>query len=101
MAYRAAATFDGAVGGVIACGGDVPPELTTEALNRIRAVLLGRGARDEWYTREKMASDESRLRPAGVVLETMILDAAHEWTGEFDQACSRFLQSVLAKNTTL
>jgi len=101
MAYRAAATLDGSVGGVIACGGDVPPELGAEALIRIRAVLIGRGSRDNWYTSEKMVSDESRLRPAGVVLETMIFDGAHEWTPEFDAACSRFLQSVLAKNTTL
>jgi predicted esterase len=101
MAYRAAATLDGPVGGVIACGGDVPPELSAKALDHIRAVLIGRGTRDDWYTAEKMASDQNRLRSAGLVPETLVFEAGHEWTGEFDQACSRFLQGVLAKNTTL
>jgi predicted esterase len=101
MAYRAAATVDGVVAGVIACGGDVPPEIAAGELARVKAVLIGRGARDEWYTAEKMAVDEGRLRAAAVSLETMIFDAAHEWTVEFDQACSRFLQSLLAKEMTL
>jgi predicted esterase len=101
MAYRAAAILEGPVGGVIACGGDVPPELTAEALKRIRTVLIGRGARDDWYTSEKMASDERRLQLAGVALGKTVFEGAHEWSAEFDEACSRFLQSILAKSTTL
>lgn len=96
MAFRAAATLDRPVAGVIACGGDVPPDLDAKALARIPAVLIGRGVRDDWYSAEKLASDEQRLRAAGVPVETVILDAAHEWTTEFAQVCGRFLQSSLA-----
>ena len=40
MAYRAAATLDRPVAGVIACGGDVPPELGTTALAAFRPSWL-------------------------------------------------------------
>jgi predicted esterase len=97
MAFRAAVTVDRPIAGVIACGGDVPPELDAGALSRIPSVLIGRGVRDEWYTAEKLASDERRLRAAGVVVETVVLDAAHDWTPEFAAACARFIESSLAQ----
>ena len=100
MAYRAAATLDRAVAGVIACGGDVPPELEAKALARIPTALLGRGTRDEWYTAEKLSSDEQRLSAAGVSVQIVTLDAAHEWTPQFDEACARFLQSSPAGKQT-
>lgn len=97
MAFRAAVTLDRPIAGVIACGGDVPPELDASALARIPSVLIGRGVRDEWYTAEKLASDERRLRAAGVVVETAVLDAAHDWTPEFAGAGARFIESSLAQ----
>ena len=96
MAYRAAAALERPVAGLIACGGDVPPELEAKTLQRIPIALLGRGLRDEWYSAEKLASDERRLRDAGVQVQVVTLDAAHEWTTEFDQACARFLRSLPA-----
>jgi len=101
MAYRAASGLERPVSGVIACGGDVPPELDALALGRIPAVLIGRGRRDEWYTDAKMASDERRLREAGVRVFPVALDAGHEWTPAFAEACSQFLKSLLADNLTL
>jgi predicted esterase len=97
MAFRAAVTVDMPIAGVIACGGDVPPELDAKALSRIPSVLIGRGVRDEWYTAEKLASDERRLRAAGVVVEAVVLDAAHDWTPEFAIAGARFIESSLAR----
>jgi predicted esterase len=94
MAFRAAAALNPPAAGVIACGGDVPPELEAEALARIPVVLIGQGARDEWYSSEKRASDEARLRAAGVTVQSIVLDAAHEWTAEFSEACARFLQLI-------
>jgi predicted esterase len=91
VAFRAAVGLDQPVAAVIACGGDVPPELDAKALARIPAVLIGRGARDEWYTPEKQAADESRLRDAGVMVQVAILDAGHEWTAEFSGICGRVL----------
>lgn len=94
MAFRCATGLSRPVDGVIALGGDLPPELDASALSRIRTVLLARGTRDEWYTAEKMASDERRLRAAGVKVQILSFDAGHEWTAEFNQAATRYLQSV-------
>ena len=76
---------------VVALGGDVPPELDSRRLAWPRRVLIGRGARDEWYSAEKHASDLDRLREAGTPVEPLALDAGHEWTAEFSAAVSRFL----------
>jgi predicted esterase len=94
MAYRCAACIDTRVHGVIALGGDVPPELDSAALGRISAALIGRGARDDWYTEEKIKADEQRLRDAGVNVQVVTIDAGHEWTLEFESAASRFLESI-------
>ena len=94
MAFRAAAAVDRPVSGVIALGGDVPPELDPSALSRISAVLLGSGSKDEFYTREKAVSDEQRLRAAGVNLQVFSFDGGHEWTDAFAEAAARFLYSI-------
>lgn len=91
MAFRCAINLARPVRGLIALGGDVPPELDASALARIPSVLIGRGTRDEWYTTEKLASDESRLRSSGVNVEVLVFDGGHEWTAEFGQTVSRFL----------
>ena len=95
MAFRAATGLHQPVTGVIACGGDIPPELEPNALTRIPTVLLGRGVRDEWYTSEKQAADEERLRAAGVAVQSVVLNAGHEWTAEFSEISSQFLGSTL------
>ena len=101
--------------GILALGGDVPPELladgpgshldscvidssSTDPANQLwisqksrcdprgtkfPRVLLGRGSRDEWYTAEKMRSDESALQARGVEVETVVFDGAHEWHADF------------------
>ena len=101
MAYRAAVTLGMTGIGVLACGGDLPPELDAGALARIGAVLMGRGLRDEWYTEEKLAADETRLRAAGVQTNALRFEGGHEWPPSFGEACSRFLESSLARNLTL
>jgi predicted esterase len=76
---------------VVALGGDIPPELDSRSLAWLGRVLIGRGARDEWYTAPKHASDVDRLREAGVAIEAVTVDASHEWTAEFSAAAGRFL----------
>jgi predicted esterase len=95
MAFRAAARLNRPVTAVIACGGDIPPELEPNALARIPTALIGRGVRDEWYTSEKQAADEQRLREAGVAVQSVVVNAGHEWTAEFSEISSRFLGSTL------
>lgn len=94
MAFRSATMAGTRVSGVIALCGDVPPEITSSALSRIPAVLIGSGNKDEWYTAEKLASDELRLRAAGVNLQVCSFDGGHEWTFAFAEAAARFLDSL-------
>ena len=94
MAFRTAAGVGRPVDGIIALGGDVPPELDAAGLSHIRAALIGRGNNDEWYSAEKLAADESRLREAGVQVAVFSFNAAHEWTPEFSRAAARFLNSI-------
>jgi predicted esterase len=94
MAFRAAALSGFHVAGVIACGGDVPPELDAQQLGRIRVALLGRGSRDTWYTAEKLVSDEHRLRTSGVSVRSVVLDAEHEWTPAFSEISGEVLQAM-------
>ena len=91
MAFRAAAAADHPVVGVIAAGGDVPPEIPAESLRRIRSVVLCRGARDEWYTPEKFSADRQRLIDAGVAVSAIAFDGGHEWSKEVVAAASGFL----------
>jgi len=94
MAFRTASGVERPVDGIIALGGDIPPELDASRLSHVRAALLGRGNKDEWYTAEKLAVDERRLREAGVQVDLFSFDAAHEWTPEFSRAAARFLNSI-------
>jgi predicted esterase len=96
MAYRAAVHSSRDLRGVIANGGDIPPELDKNSLAGIPAVIIGRGIRDEWYTEEKLGADELRLRDAGVRVEVVRFDGGHEWPPEFSRAVGRFLASCLA-----
>lgn len=91
MAFRAACASPHAATGIIALGGDVPPELDRTALARAGAALLGRGQRDEWYSADLAARDATRLREAGVDVRSVILEAGHEWTPAFSAEAGAFL----------
>jgi predicted esterase len=94
MAFRAAANVSNRVAGVIAVGGDIPPELTPGELTRVSAVLLARGTSDDWYSEEQFANDEHRLRQASVSLRAVRLNAGHEWSSDLIEAASQFLQEI-------
>ncbi len=89
MAFRAAASMK--ADGVIALGGDVPPELEPAALATISAVLIARGTRDQWYTSEMHEADVRRLRASGTAVDVVAFNAGHEWTPEFSRAAADFL----------
>lgn len=88
MAYRAAAAIPSR--GVIAAGGDVPPDV----IANLPPALVGRGVRDEWYTSEQFEKDLKVLESITRVT-TCTYDGAHEWTDEFCEAAARFLTSCL------
>jgi predicted esterase len=92
MMFRAACHSSRRVSGVIAVGGDVPPELVPSALARVSAALVCHGVRDEWYTQEKFSADVSRLRSAGVDVESVEFDGGHEWSDAVVAAAAAFLK---------
>jgi len=59
MAYRAAVHSARTVAGVIAVGGDLPPELTPGELKCVSAALLARGTSDGWYSKKNTLKTHS------------------------------------------
>ncbi len=94
MAYRAAAFAGHACRGLVALGGDVPPDLDETALAGLPPVLLGRGRDDAWYTDAKLQADLARLRGRGVTVEPVVFDGGHEWGVPFVEAAGAFLAAV-------
>jgi|SRR5437660_727534 len=93
MAFRAAVRSKRPVAGVIALGGDVPPELDLRALANVNRALIGRGSGDQWYGPQTLASDVERLRSARVRVEVEEFEGGHEWTEQFSRATERFLEA--------
>ena len=91
MMFRAATASPRAVHGVIAVGGDVPPEIDAAALARVRTALVCRGTQDEWYTEPIFLRDIQRLRDAGAAVEPLEFAGGHEWSAAVVQAAGRFL----------
>jgi predicted esterase len=91
MAYRAGALCARRGWGVIAAGGDVPPDLTDAQIARIPRALIGVGERDQWFTSARCAADVERLRGAGVDTTRVLLDAAHEWPDALTTRASEWL----------
>ena len=96
MAFRAAVRGKVRAGGVIAVGGDVPPELLSDAQSWFPRVLLMRGVRDEWYSSEKLGQDYRALRPRVDDVQQLEYEGGHEWTPEVAVAAGRFLEGFLA-----
>jgi predicted esterase len=92
MAFRAAAGSSALVSGVIAVGGDIPPEIGPSALGRLPAVLVCRGARDDVYGATRFATDVRRLHESGVSVQQSEFDGAHEWSRLVNDAASGFLE---------
>jgi predicted esterase len=96
MTFRAAAAAAGRIDGVIAVGGDVPPELDAAALAHVPAALVCRGARDEFYAPATFDNDVRRLREAGADVRPVSFEGAHEWSKDVAGAASVFLHERFA-----
>ena len=92
MTFRAATASLRSVDGVVAVGGDVPPELDASLLARVPAALVCRGARDEWYTSATFESDVRRLREAGTDVQPLAFDGGHEWSDAVVREAALFLR---------
>jgi predicted esterase len=94
MAFRAACSSRRRVAGMVAVGGDVPPELSVEALSRVPAALMARGTRDATYTAEQWYADHARLRAAGVDLRAVGFEGGHEWHDDVNREAAALLDRV-------
>lgn len=94
MAYRAAALSGHEGRGLIALGGDMPPELAAQPTLRLPPVLVARGARDDWFTQEKLDRDLAALAGHGIRARCLVFDGGHEWTPAFYDAAGAFLREV-------
>ena len=95
MTFRAVAASSRTVDGVIAAGGDVPPELDAAAMGRAHHALVCHGTRDEWYTQAIFERDVQRLREAHVDVRPLEFDGGHEWSADVVEAASLFLRDRL------
>ena len=94
MAFRAAAASSRRVDGVVAVGGDVPPELAPDTLTAVSRALVCRGAGDEFYTRSLFDRDVQRLTNAGVTVRPLQFEGGHEWSEAVVEAASAFLREL-------
>src|SRR5215210_2594864 len=74
MAFRAALGGRRRSAGVIAAGGDVPPDLLKDGALRFPPVLVARGTRDEWFTETKFDGDVAALKARAVTVQTAVFD---------------------------
>lgn len=82
MAYRAAVMGARHARGVIAIGGDVPPDVKEASGERFPPILVAAGDSDEWYTAAKVEADEEFLRGRGLRHEVFHYAGGHVWTAE-------------------
>jgi len=94
MAYRAAARAGHACDGLVALGGDVPPEVADDHSTRLPPVLIGRGDADALFTRAKLEQDLGRLARLGVSARSVVFPGGHEWTEAFRDAMGEFLRET-------
>lgn len=96
MAYRAAMLGQHPAAGLVALAGDIPPEVKDPARRRQSCppVLIGAGAREHWYTPDKVSADAAFLVSQGVRPEICRFDGGHEWTDEFRHAMGRWLDAL-------
>lgn len=94
MAYRAAVHSPRPVAGIVALGGDIPPEVKDDGSLTWPPVLIGVGDREEWYAGEKLDADLAFLQARGIQHQIVRFDGGHEWTEQFRSAVGVFIASL-------
>jgi predicted esterase len=94
MAFRAAVLGRRRSSGVVAVGGDVPPELLADRSLRFPAVLLARGTKDEWYAQSRFETDVAELNLRTKSFAPFAFDGGHEWTAAVSETAGAFLSTL-------
>ena len=93
MAYRAAAFVQYPCDGIVALGGDLPPDVAPVA-HKLPRTLIGRGMADAYYTEEKIRADLAVLEASGVACAEHVFDGGHEWAPTFVAKAAEFLDAL-------
>jgi predicted esterase len=94
MAYRAGVAGRRPGNAILAVAGDVPPELEPGGGRRWPLVRIVVGAREQWYTAERMNRDVERLKAGGVEVSATTYAGGHEWTAEVSAAAGTLLREI-------
>jgi predicted esterase len=94
MAFRAALQGRRRAAGVIAVGGDVPPELLSDPELWFPPLLLARGQRDDWLTQAKFDADVASLTARRATFRPFVYEGAHEWNEAVSSAAGEFLAAL-------
>jgi predicted esterase len=101
MAYRAAMLGTHRAAGIMALGGDIPPELKTDSVSRAwPLVFVGAGRDDYYYTPAKVDADAAFLAAHNAPHDVVRFAGGHEWTNEFREVAARWLQRVIQAAAT-
>lgn len=96
MAYRAARLGRHACAGLVAVGGDVPPELKAASPRPWPRVLVATGTRDDWYTPGRLAGDMAFLRAVRPDARELVFEGGHEWSEAAAGAAGALLAEIEA-----
>ena len=99
MAFRAAIRTGHACEGVLALGGDIPPELLVDSSIAWPSVLLGRAEDDPYYAPATFARDVSHLERVGAPARPVSFAGDHEWSAAFCEAAGEFLADLKVRPT--
>lgn len=96
MAYRAAAACRRRCLGVLAVGGDIPPELDSRSIGGIPWALHARGERDASYSQEQLERDLKRLSDLRCSSHFLLYEGAHEWNEALCRGVRARIKELLA-----
>jgi predicted esterase len=96
MAYRAGLLCRRTGSAIVACCGDVPPELMSADTRPWPRVLAATGASDTWYTPARLAADAEFLRTRRPDADVQVFEGGHEWSDALSEAAGRLLEAVEA-----
>lgn len=94
MAWRAGVLGRRKADGVVALGGDIPPDLNDAPVEDFPIALVAGGTKDDWYNEAKMSADLKLLADKGAPHGSLRFDGGHEWTDEFRAELGKFLGAL-------
>lgn len=101
MAFRAAARGGHACDGVVAIGGDIPPELAADASITWPRVVFGRGDDDPHFSAAAFQRDAALLERSGALAARATFAGGHEWSDAFSATAGEFLSELTRSKADL